>query len=173
MFVLSGVSGFSYDFELFAGTQTNIMPNNLPSLLVSSNMVVKMTATIPKNCNYKIFFDNWFTSLNLLVYLEKEGNLPLGTARLNRLIGLNMPSEKEFKNMGRGSFCEKTVTINDEKISAVSWYNNRVVTMASTYVGSQPIGGKKRFFEMIKLIKWYHVLKQLRLTINIWAVWIC
>lgn len=88
VFVLSGISGFSYDFEVFAGAQTNIMPDDLPSLSASSNMVVKMAASIPRNHNYKIFFDNWFTSLNLLIYLEKEGILPLGTARLNRLSGL-------------------------------------------------------------------------------------
>lgn len=57
-----------------------------------------------------------------------------------------MPSEKELKKMGRGSFCEKLVTISDVKISAVSWYDNRVVIMASTYVGSQPIGEKKTLF---------------------------
>lgn len=57
-----------------------------------------------------------------------------------------MPSEKEFKKMGRGSFCEKLVTISDVKIFTISWYDNRVVIMASAYVGSQPIGEKKRFF---------------------------
>lgn len=80
----------------FAGAQTNIMPDNFPSLSVSSNMVVKMTASIPRNSNYKIFFENWFTSIDLLIYLEKEGILPLGTSRLNRLTGLNMSSENDF-----------------------------------------------------------------------------
>lgn len=145
VFVLSGVSGFSYDFEVFAGAQTNIMPDNLLSLSVSSNMVVKLADTIPRNCNYKIFFDNWFTSLDLLVYLEKESILPLGTARMNRLTGLTMPSEKEFKKMGRGSFCEKLTSIDNIQISTVSWYDNKIVTMVSTYVGSQPVREKNDF----------------------------
>ncbi|XP_050527792.1 piggyBac transposable element-derived protein 3-like [Daktulosphaira vitifoliae] len=153
VFVLSGLSGFSYDFEIFAGAQTNIMPDNLPSFSVSSNMVVKMAASIPRNCNYKIFFDNWFTSIDLLIYLEKEGILPLGTARLNRLTGLNMPSEKDFKKKGRGTFCEKLTTINDVTLSAVSWYDNKLVNMVSTYVGSQPIGEKKIFFRSEKKYK--------------------
>lgn len=153
VFVLSGVSGFSYDFDIFAGEQTNKMPDNCPSLTTSSNMVIKMAHTIPRQQNYKIFFDNWFTSLPLMVYLHKEGILPLGTARLNRITGLIMPNEKEFKKQGRGSMCEKTTIIDNVKISAVSWFDNKVVTMVSTYVGSQPIVEKKRFFRSLKIKK--------------------
>jgi len=153
VFVLSGVSGFSYDFDIFAGEQTNKMPDNCPTLSTSSNMVIKMAYTIPRQKNYKLFFDNWFTSLPLMVYLDKEGILPLGTARLNRIAGLIMPNEKEFKKLGRGSMCEKTTTIDNVKVSAVSWFDNKVVTMVSTYVGSQPTVEKQRFFRSLKMKK--------------------
>lgn len=72
VFELSGKSGLSYDFEIFAVAQTNIMSDNLSSLTVNSNMVAKMAASIPGNSNYKIFFDHCFTSLYLLIYLEKK-----------------------------------------------------------------------------------------------------
>lgn len=153
VFVLSGVSGFSYDFEIFAGEQTNKMPDNCPSLSTSSNMVIKMAQTIPRQKNYKLFFDNWFTSLPLMIYLHKEGILPLGTARLNRLQGLTMPTKKEFQKEGRGAIFEKTTKIEDVKISAVSWFDNQIVTLVSTYVGSQPIVEKKRFFRSQKTYK--------------------
>ena len=153
VFVLSGVSGFSYDFEIFAGKQTNKMPDNCPSLSTSSNMVIKMAQTIPRLKNYKLFFDNRFTSLPLMVYLHKKGILPLGTARLNRLKGLTMPTKKEFQKEGRGTMCEKTTIIENVKISAVSWFDNQIVTVVSTYVGSQPIVEKKRFFRSLKTYK--------------------
>lgn len=153
VFVLSGVSGFSYDFEIFAGKQTNKMPDNCPSLSTSSNMVIKMAQTIPRLKNYKLFFDNRFTSLPLMVYLHKEGILPLGTARLSCLKGLTMPTKKEFQKEGRGTMCEKTTIIENVKISAVSWFDNQIVTVVSTYVGSQPIVEKKRFFRSLKTYK--------------------
>lgn len=109
-----------------------------------------MAQTIPRQKNYKLFFDNWFTSLPLMIYLHKEGILPLGTARLNRLQGLTMPTKKEFQKEGRGAMCEKTTKIEDVKISAVSWCDNQIVTLVSTYVGSQPIVEKKRFFRSQK-----------------------
>jgi len=64
-----------------------------------------------------------------------------------------MPSEKEFRKMGRGSFCEKLTTIDDVKISAVSWFNNKVVNIVSTYVGGHPIGENKQFFRSEKIYK--------------------
>lgn len=147
VFVLSGKSGFCYDFDIFAGAQSNVVPESCPNLSASSNVVIRMSYFIPKHCNYKIFFDNWFTSIPLLVYLHKEGILPLGTARLNRLTGLKMPKEKELRKKGRGTFCEMVTNVDEIKITAVSWLDNKVVNMVSTYAGSQPVMEKKRFFK--------------------------
>ncbi|GBP33290.1 hypothetical protein EVAR_30878_1 [Eumeta japonica] len=63
--VLSGVSGFSYDFDNFAGDQSNTYPDDAPDLGVSGNIVARLTETVPRHVNHKIFFDNWFNSPNL------------------------------------------------------------------------------------------------------------
>lgn len=91
--VLSGISGFSYDFEIFTEKQTNKMPENCPSLSTSSNMVIQMAHTIPRQKNYKLCFNNWITTIPLMVHLHKEGLLSLGTAQIYRLKRLNMPTE--------------------------------------------------------------------------------
>lgn len=147
VFVLSGKSEFCYDFDIFAGAQSNVIPESCPNLSVSSNVVLRMSKFIPRYCNYKICFDNWFTSILLLVYLHKEGILPLGTAGLNRLSGLKMPTENVFKNKGRGSFYEMITNVDGVTIIAVSWLDKKVVNMVSTYAGSQPVIEKKRFFK--------------------------
>ena len=145
-FVLSGISGFCYDFDLFAGAQSNIILPGMPNLGMSSNVVVRLSETIPKHVNYKIFFDNWFSSVSLMMYLTQQGILPLGTVRLNRIPNISMPSEKEIKKMVRAHIVEKVANIDNLDISVVSWYDNKVVTTMSTYVGSQPVG-EKRFFK--------------------------
>lgn len=66
-YVLSGISVFSYDYEIFAGAESDTIPPGAPNLGVSSNVVVRMAASIPRNMKYKLFFDNWFTSVDLLV----------------------------------------------------------------------------------------------------------
>ncbi|CAH1991171.1 unnamed protein product [Acanthoscelides obtectus] len=153
VFVLSGISGFSYSFDIFAGSQSNVVPVDVPDLGTSSNVVLKLAQRVPKHMNHKIFFDNWFTSVPLVVYLSKNGILPLGTARLNRIPGCKMLSEKEFKKLGRGSWQEKTDIKDDVKLSTVCWYDNKIVTTLSSYVGSQPIGSKQRFFRSEKCYK--------------------
>ncbi|KAL4126528.1 hypothetical protein QTP88_010749 [Uroleucon formosanum] len=87
LFVLSGASGFAYNFELFTGQENNSELRNInePDLGSSANVVVRLARIIPKRQNYKLFFDNYYTTLPLLVYLKKENILSLGTVRRNRL----------------------------------------------------------------------------------------
>ena len=57
---------------------------------VSSSVVWKLSNIIPKNENYVIAFDNWFTSLQLVMKLKQNGILSVGTARSNRPQGLEL-----------------------------------------------------------------------------------
>lgn len=96
-FILSGVSGFSYDFDIFAGAQSDTYSEEAPNLGVSGNVETRLSATVPKGKKFKLFFDNWFNSPNLEVYLMKNGILALGTVRINRVPNSKMPTEKELK----------------------------------------------------------------------------
>ncbi|XP_057338431.1 piggyBac transposable element-derived protein 3-like [Microplitis mediator] len=151
--VLSGVSGFSYDFEIFAGKQSNSHPSDAPDLGVSSNVVTRLTSTVPRHRNFKICFDNWFNSPRLQVYLYKNGLLPLGTVRLNCVLNSNMPTEKELKKRGRGSMEEKIAVIDNVKLSLVSWFDNKNVSLLSAYVGSEPTTTKRRYVRHEKKYK--------------------
>ncbi|XP_035457403.2 piggyBac transposable element-derived protein 3-like [Spodoptera frugiperda] len=145
-FVLSGSSGFSFDFEIYTGAQGPVQSDtNLPKISTSSDVVVRLSRTIPEGLNYKLFFDNWYTSLPLLTYLNKKGILPIGTIKANRIPGYKVPVEKDLKKKGRGTTVEKLTTIDNTDISVVTWYDNRVVNLASTYVGSKPSSEVRRF----------------------------
>lgn len=143
--VLSGSSEFSYDFDIFAGEQSNTFPDGAPDLGVSGNVVTRLTSAVPRNKNHKIFFDNWFNSPMLQVHLSKIGLLSLGTARPGRVTDCIMPSEKEIKAKGRGSMIEKTAIIDEVEVSCVVWFDNKLVTMLSTFVGSCPETTKERY----------------------------
>jgi len=73
IFVLSGVSGFSYNFEVYSGLENNPDQRlqNEPNLGASANIVVRLARIIPKNQNYKLYFDNYYTTLALEVYFKK------------------------------------------------------------------------------------------------------
>jgi hypothetical protein len=48
-FVLSGISGFNYDFEISAGEQSNMVPVGAPGLFASSNAVVRLVERVPSS----------------------------------------------------------------------------------------------------------------------------
>jgi hypothetical protein len=69
----------------------------------------------------------------------------LGTVRPNRLGGAQIPSKKDLMRTGRGSCVEQHTTIEDTTISVVSWLDNKIVNLCSTYVGETPKSSVKRY----------------------------
>lgn len=60
----------------------------------SSNVVVRLTLVVPRNKGYKVYFDNYFTSIVLPLFLYEQSILSLGTVRRNRLVNCELPNEK-------------------------------------------------------------------------------
>ncbi|KAI8432777.1 hypothetical protein MSG28_013736 [Choristoneura fumiferana] len=144
IYVLSGVSGFAYKTEVETGTE-NIVNQGEPDLGASSNVVMRLSRMIPRHENFRLYFDNYFTSLLLLEYLAKQGILALGTIRRNRIPDCKLPSEKVIKKKERGYSEEYVANVNDVEVSTVIWKDNKVVTLASTFAGQNPISDVRRY----------------------------
>lgn len=147
LFVLCGVSGFAYKFEIYTGTENNSTnrPPNEPDLGASSNVVVRLASDIPRNCFYKLYFDNYYTSLPLISYLQKIGIHSLGTARRARIPSCKVPDDKELKKVDRGKSGEYVTDYNGTEITNVYWKDNKTVLLLSYFVGEQPTTTVKRF----------------------------
>ncbi|KAJ4945693.1 hypothetical protein JOQ06_023372 [Pogonophryne albipinna] len=65
---------------------------------------MKLASTLPEGQNYKIYADNYFTCVPLVVKLLDRGIHYVGTARQVRLPNCNLEEEKSLKKKGRGSF---------------------------------------------------------------------
>lgn len=146
--VRAGVSGIVYDFVLYAGDDTFRQiefTSEETNLGVGAKMVLALCKSI-KNPACVVYFDNYFTSLEL-VYLLREnyGIFSLGTVRKNRLRDGNtlLMSDETMKKKGRGSSCQ--IVCNDTKLAIVKWYDNKAVTLVSSYVDSHPMNKIKRF----------------------------
>jgi len=128
--MLCDTRGMVHNFEVYTG---KIMPiEGYPDLDASSNIVLRLSQVVQPNMNHIFYFDNWFSSVNLLVQLAKKEIFTIATERSNRLLGCEMQSEKELKQKGRGSFEEEETTIDGIVVRAVRWFDNRPVTSAST-----------------------------------------
>lgn len=149
IFVRAGVSGFVYDFLIYGGEDTFRLVDLSPlemSFGLGAKVVLALCKTIPDPACKVVYFDNFFTSLELINYLREElGIFSLGTIRTNRLRGAEkkLPTDKELKKKPRGSHSQ--VVCNSNKVSVVKWYDNKCVTTASSYVDAHPVSTILRY----------------------------
>jgi len=113
------------------------------NLGLSGDIVIRLSEIIPKNQNFKLSFDNWFTSYNLVVNLKSHGILSVGTVRTNRLSGCQFELDKNLKNSGRGSYDTKIDSTN--AIVACKWFDNKSVHLVSNYIGPEPTDQVQRW----------------------------
>lgn len=93
MFALASKSDIVHDFEIYVGKETVKSNTNLE---LSGDIVIRLSEIIPKNKNFKLSFDNCFTSYNLVVNLKSHGILGVGTVRSNRLSGCQFENDKNL-----------------------------------------------------------------------------
>ncbi|XP_042610676.1 piggyBac transposable element-derived protein 3-like, partial [Cyprinus carpio] len=140
VFTRAGVTGLVYDFEVYTGKGT---VTNERGLGVAGEVVLRLVSEVPKGLNYKCFFDNWFTSPELIVELKKMGILTVATINRNCLRGCTLKSDKELSKAGRGAYevkYEKT-----SGMSIVKWYDNKAVLLASSFIGPEPVERCRRW----------------------------
>ena len=90
--VRAGESGIIYDpvlYMIFSSMRVSI--------------VFKLSERIPKNKGYRLFFDNWFSTCNLMLQLKSSGIFTTATFRTNHLKGCPLTSDKELKKEEHGS----------------------------------------------------------------------
>lgn len=142
IFVLADATGMMYKFEVFCGREKH---NGLPDVGAAGNVVIRLAESIPKNRNYKLYFDNWFNGIKLQVELAKSGIYSLRTVRSNRLRGCTFSNDKEFKRKGRGSFEERKASVEGVSLFAIKWYDNKSVTTLSSFAGAYSCETKTRW----------------------------
>lgn len=138
LFVLCDSSGYAYRFEVYNGAGDNIRLPGCPDLGASANVVVRLSQTVPDMEHYIIYFDNFYTSIPLLVYLRARGIYGLGTIRMPRVPNCKLPSDKAINKEARGYSTEFVGRAYGVDITTVLWKDNKSVRLASTYVGVKP-----------------------------------
>lgn len=145
VFARAGVSGIIYDFEVYVGKGTTEKSTELG---ISGDIVMRLSQYIPRNKNFKLYTDNFFTSYHLFARLKEQGIWSTGTVRLNRLKGINLLEDNILKKKRRGSYDFSTES--QENITAVKWFDNKSVSLISTFIGVHPMDTVKRWSQSEK-----------------------
>jgi len=111
--------------------KTTVIDDEYKSFGLGASVVLQLVNILPRQCNFKLAFDRFFTSLPLLRHLKIEKIYCVGTIRNNRIEKCPLSSEKVLKNSGRGSFDYRQ---DDSEIIVLKWYDNKPVLMCSSFV---------------------------------------
>ena len=88
--------------------------------------------TIPRNQNFKSFFDNYFISVWLIKLLRENEIITLGLAKLSRMESCVLKNEKELRKEGQVETDSRFSSDGD--ITVVRWLLNGIVNLASSFV---------------------------------------
>ncbi|CAF4509013.1 unnamed protein product, partial [Didymodactylos carnosus] len=140
MFLLAGAeSGICYDFVFFTGKSGKSEHG------FSTKIILQLCETVPHGINHKLYFDNYYTTIQLQVELYKLGIHAVGTIRSNRFVGLVMKNENELSKEGRGAMDHRVTEVDGVRLYITRWYDNNVVNCLSTLYGCHPINLVQRW----------------------------
>lgn len=122
VWVRADEKGFVCEFQIYTGKIDGKTENLL------GERVVKDLSRVLIGKYYNLYFDNYFTNVNLIITLKLEGILACGTIRSNRK---ELPKkQKADKNMTRGESEFKT---SFKDVRWIKWNDNKSVQLLSNF----------------------------------------
>ena len=133
--------GYGIQFYPYAGKDENYDSN----LGLGGSVVATLAEKLPLQVgsNYHIIMDNFFTSPNLLRIPKAKDIASTGTARIHRVENSPLRPIKEMERLERGP--SDVVTDKNSNLTLVRWKDNKVVTVASTFVGKMSLRKAHRY----------------------------
>lgn len=147
---LCGANGYIFNLDIYCGKNDTSIGINLSSCPLGSRVVLQMINPLllglskRKLSDYHLYFDNYFTSPDLVVHLNKCGLRSTGTVRKDRV------KEKHIfeKKAPRGTF--KVNHDTNSGMNFISVIDSKEVSVLSTAVGVTPIKPMKRYSRTAK-----------------------
>ena len=133
---LSSSCGYPYKFDMYCGKSDSEDKRPL-----GTKVVEDMLCCVPNSAQHCVFFDNFFTSYELMVKLQGRSFRATGTARENRLKKCPLTDSKVMKKKERGEY----EFYSDGTVLAVKWNDNRPVTVVTNYDSVEPLAHAERW----------------------------
>lgn len=149
---LCNSEGYLLNFQIYQGKNVNSNTEYQKIFGKSTAPLLEMIDDFPpetKKLPFHFFFDNLFTSLNLLSFLRENQYGGTGTMRSNRLSkSFPLQSQKDFEKTDRGTY--ESVISKEDGVIIVRWRDNSAVTVASNCLSVKPVSNVRRFSQSEK-----------------------
>jgi DNA excision repair protein ERCC-6 len=133
---LCASNGYPYHLIMYQGKDLEAPKQPLGSRVI--NRMVDVIVTESAAVHHEVYFDNFFTSYDLMTDLSRRDICATGTIRENRTAGAGkaMVDSKQLKKKERGTFDYRS----DGEVFVAKWNDNSVVGIASNWQTHQPVG---------------------------------
>jgi hypothetical protein len=138
--MLCSSTGYCYAFETYCG-KNNERRNE--SLGLGGNVVTSLLQHLENPNDHIVYFDNFFTTIDLMNRLKAKGIRATGTIRENRQKNCPLQASKIMDKNERGS-CDHRFDTNNELL-VVKWKDNSVCSMATNHDFIEPFNNVKRW----------------------------
>lgn len=132
VWMLADQTGYCYKFEIYTGKTGDGVQKDLGST------VIKTLCLGLENKGHCLFFDNYFNSVPLMIYLQEKQIFACGTVNQTRKY---LPSFLQDSKMKRGEFDFYT---SNNGMLALKWKDKRAVSLLSNYHDSHETSTVKR-----------------------------
>jgi len=150
LWALCSSDGYIYDCDIYTGASGIDLSNPLQKVCLGSRVVIKLLqkllVTIPSQnlCKYHVYFDNFFTSPDLLIHLKNVGLSATGTVRQNHVkYKLEMPKKSD-----RGTCL--VAHEKNSKLNYITVMDSKPVSILSTGFNDEPKAPMKRWHKQTK-----------------------
>lgn len=145
--MITSSTGYCYGFDVYCGKKPNEIEET-KGIPLGAKVVLDLLKNLPEPSRNEIFFDNYFTTYPLMVYLKRKNIKATGTVRENRMKKCPVMESKQMRKMARGTFDYRFDKTNE--ILCVKWYDNSVCSMLSNYDTIEPLNQVKRWSKISK-----------------------
>ena len=143
---LCSTSGYTYKFFVFQVANAQPRPKDV---LHGTEVVLNLLEKIPSGVS--VFFDNFFTNMNLMKNFTELGIKTSGTVRLNRLPGNPFGAKKDLMKKEKGFL--KTAVDAISGLFACTRKDNSIVSVSSNVDGVNPMKQANRRGQPVQVPK--------------------
>lgn len=138
---LASSDGYVYAFDIYTGKSSKAKLSEY-TFGLGGDVVVQLLQTVEREF-HAVYFDNFFTSFDLLAQLRKLGYYACGTMRENRTGHCPLADKKVVGKEQRGWYESRFEKKN--QVCITRWNDNKAVTVGSNFLDVEPISTVSRF----------------------------